>query len=355
MNVPELLAQLDPRALDTLRAVGVFVAATCFFLALRAVLLGQFHRWAARTSTTVDDLVLQAVRTPSLFWCVAGGVDVTLRVSPVSDEVRDVGGRALLVLVILSATLVAANVAGGLVTHVLRRQAPDARVPGLGQAVIKSTILLIGGMIVLNAVGVQIAPLLTALGVGGLAVALALQDTLTNFFAGIHILLERPFHIGHFIKLEDGRDGHVIDIGWRTTRIRTVQDDVVVVPNSKIAGSTIVNFHMPIPRSRVDVPVGVAYGSDPEHVRRVLVEEALAMAGEGGPVLADPPPQALLRAFGDSSLDFQLRLFVDDVANGPPVVDRLLRRLFARFHAEGIEIPFPTRTVLVRREEGAAG
>jgi small-conductance mechanosensitive channel len=206
----------------------------------------------------------------------------------------------------------------------------------------------VGGTVLLNALGVEIAPIITALGVGGLAVALALQDSLTNLFAGIHILLERPFHIGHYIQLEDKREGHVLDIGWRTTRIRTLDDDVIVVPNSKIAGSTIVNYHMPFPRSRVLLRVGVDYASDPRRVREVLVDELQKAARELDILLEDPAPQAYFRTMGDFALEFELRFYVRDIASEERARDEVNHRVFARLRAEGIQIPFPTRTLIVQ-------
>ena len=177
-------------------------------------------------------------------WSLALALAVALGASPLAPEMRQIFTTAILALVILSMTLVGASVAGGAMTLALRRQGADGKVPGLGQAVVKGVVVLIGGMVGLNVMGVEIAPLLTALGVGGLAVALALQDTLTNFFAGLHILLERPYHIGNFIRLDDGQEGLVLDIGWRTTRIRTLADDVIVVPNSRMAGSKIGRAHV---------------------------------------------------------------------------------------------------------------
>lgn len=345
------LPALDPDVLFALRVGGTSLLALTFLLGIRSVLLRQLHRWASRTDNSLDDVVVHAIRTPSLFWAVAGAVDITVRVNVVSPDIQEIVSRALLVVVLLSATLVASNIGGGAITHVLRRQGPEGAVPGLAQVVVRTVVLMLGGMVVLNAMGVEIAPLLTALGVGGLALALALQETLSNFFAGLHILMERPFHIGHFIRLEDGREGHVLDIGWRTTRIRTLDDDVVIVPNSKIAGSTLVNCHMPIPRTRVRLRVVTAYGSDPDHVGRMLLEELAAGGSEWRHLLAEPAPRVLLMRFGDIGLEHELRFFIDDVAAEHNTVDYMNRRIYRRFRAEGLSFPFPTHNVVLHREE----
>lgn len=341
------LPTLSPELAALLRTAGIFLGAVALFFALRALLFRQLHRWSQRTHTAIDDVVVHAMSSPTLFWCVALALDTTVRTSTLTPDVRQVTSRALMVLLVLSITMTAANIAGGALTLLLRRQG-DGSVSGLGQTVVRAIIVTLGFMVLLNALGVEIAPLITALGVGGLAVALALQDTLTNFFAGIHILLERPFHIGNFIELEDRRQGHVMDIGWRTTRIKTLQDDVVVVPNSKIAGSTIVNYHMPIPRSRVELEVGVSYDCDPERVRVILTDELRAAVAVESSILANPPPDALLVRFGASALEFRVRFYVDDISNQTRSLDVAHRRVFARLREEGIEIPFPTTTLHVR-------
>ncbi len=329
------------------RSLTVFVLALAGLLGIRFLIFRRLRAWAAHMPSQLDGRLLKTLATPSIFWCVALAAKVSLDAAPLDIAFQDAIRHSVGVLLMLSTTLIVANVAGIVVTQALRRQSPDGTVPGLGQAVIRTVVFVLGAIIVLNALGVEIAPLLTALGVGGLAVALALQDTLTNFFAGIHILLERPFEIGQFIRLDDGQEGHVLDIGWRTTRIRTQKDDVVVVPNSKMAGSTILNYHMPITRSRLTVSVSVAYDSDVDRVKAVLVDEALQAVAQLDYLLAEPMPEALLIRLGEYALDYQLRFHVRDVVVQGPALDEMNRRVVKRLRAEGIEIPFPVRTVRI--------
>ena len=154
----------------------------------------------------------------------------------------------------------------------------------------KATIWIIGGLVLLSGLGISVTPLLTALGVGGLAVALALQDTLSNFFAGIHLLMERPIRVGDFIRLESGQEGYVEDIGWRTTRIRMLPNNMVIVPNGKLAQSILTNYYLPEPRMAVLIPISVSYHADPDHIERVLVEEASGAIGHLAGLLAEPAP-----------------------------------------------------------------
>jgi small-conductance mechanosensitive channel len=203
--------------------------------------------------------------------------------------------------------------------------------------------------------GISVTPLITALGVGGLAVALALQDTLANLFAGIHILVEKSIRVGDFIKIETGEQGYVDDITWRTTRIRMIPNNIVVIPNNKLSQSIITNFYLPEKVMSLLIPIGVSYSSDPEHVEKVLIEEAKSAIGEvpgllGRPEATDPFVR-FMPGFGDSSLDFTLICKVAEFVDQYPVQHELRKRIFKRFKAEGIEIPFPHRTVYFREEK----
>src|SRR5207245_808248 len=138
-----------------------------------------------------------------------------------------------------------------------------------------------GFLVLLAALGIQITPILTALGVGGLAVALALQDTLSNLFAGAHLLADKPIRVGDYVKVADTVEGYVVDIGWRSTRVRMLQNMVVTIPNKRVAESIITNYDMPDPRLTLLIRVSVDYGSDVELVERLLVDEATRAAGLG--------------------------------------------------------------------------
>jgi small-conductance mechanosensitive channel len=185
--------------------------------------------------------------------------------------------------------------------------------------------------------------------VGGLAVALALQDTLSNLFAGLHLLMDKPIRVGDYVRLETGQEGHVVDIGWRTTRIRMPTNNLVVVPNNKLTQSILTNYSLPAPQMALSIPIGVSYETNPDQVERVLTEEALKAAGHLPGLLAEPAPIVrLIPGFGDSSLNFTLTVQVKDFEDQAPVQHELRKRILKRFHEEKIEIPFPQRMVHLR-------
>ncbi|MBI5419098.1 MAG: mechanosensitive ion channel family protein [Deltaproteobacteria bacterium] len=319
--------------------------------ALRAVALRFLHRFADKTETRIDDILLGSLRTPSAYWCLAIALSVGVAASDLPDRHILYFSKAVQILVIFSMSLAAANLAGTVFTDYIRKTSLPIPTTGLAHGIIKGTILTVGLLIVLSVLGISVAPILTALGVGGLAVALALQDTLANLFAGIHILVEKPIRVGDFIRLETGQEGYVEDITWRTTRLRMLPNNMVVIPNSKIAQSTLTNYYLPEKRMSVLIPVGVSYSSDPEKVETILIEEATKAVGDIPGLLGDPPPFVrFIPGFGDSSLDFTLICQVSEFVDQYLAQHELRKRIFARFKEEGIVIPFPHRTVYLKGE-----
>src|SRR6185436_6083695 len=191
--------------------------------------------------------------------------------------------------VILSATFTVAGVLGALVAAAGERRALGVGVTGLARAAVRVFVLVIGGLILLDVLGVKITPLLTALGVGGLAVALALQDSLSNLFAGVHLLADRPIRVGDYMKIAETIEGYVVDVGWRSTRVRQLANSIAIVPNSAVAKATIINYHLPDPRLVITIRVSVDYASDPDRVEAALVEETQRAVGQVPGLLADPP------------------------------------------------------------------
>jgi small-conductance mechanosensitive channel len=244
-----------------------------------------------------------------------------------------------------SITLRTARAVGRLSPKLLSRIDADVAVTGLARLLLQGSVILVGILVLLQGLGVAVTPLLTALGVGGLAVALALQDTLSNLFAGVHILMEKPFSPGDFIRLNSGLEGWVQDINWRTTRIRTRTQNLVVIPNREIAGTTLLNISMPKSQLRMETTVGVEYSSDPLHVQKVLEEvSAIVMANTEG-ALTLPAPEIHFAKFGPYSLDFTVRFYISAYHLQEPILGALHTAIHGRFRDEQITIPFPIQTL----------
>ena len=342
----ELKRYLVPALAALAAAVGLYLVRN---LAFR--LLG---RWAAKTETRVDDILINAFRLPSVYWIIAISLSVGVQISDLPNRHVFYFGKTIQVLVILSVTVAVAKLAGEIFHDYVQKTGLPIPATGLAHGILKGSIFLVGFLIILSVIGISITPILTALGVGGLAVALALQDTLSNLFAGVHILMEKPIRVGDFVRIETGQEGYVEDITWRTTRLRLLPNNLVVIPNSKIAQSTLTNYHLPEKRMSLLIPVSVSYSSDPDKVEAVLVKETTRAVGEIPGLLGDPAPFVrFIPGFGESSLDFTLICQVGEFVDQYYAQHELRKRIFRRFREEGIEIPFPHRTVYLREHPAA--
>lgn len=334
--------------------LAVAVSTSAALLVLRALGLRFFRRWAEKTETRLDNIFLASLRIPSVYWCVALGLHFGVDMSDLPERQIAFVSRGIEILIVLSATVAVAGMAGAVFSDYIRRS--NLPIPGTGLALglIKGTILVVGFLVILSILGISITPIVTAMGIGGLAVALALQDTLSNLFAGIHVLIEKPIRIGDFIRLETGQEGYVEDITWRTTRIRMLPNNMVIIPNSKVTQTILTNYCLPEKRMSVLIPVSVSYSADPNVVERVLVDEATAAVGTVPGLLGEPAPFVrFIPGFGDSSLDFTLICQVGEFVDQYIVQHELRKRILTRFRDEGIEIPFPHRTVYLKEMDGS--
>jgi len=332
-------------------AVVAIVTASVLLIS-RGIVFRLLHKWADGTETRIDDIVIKALKAPSVFWCIAIGLYTGVAVSELPDKYVLHISKAIYIIIILSITIAASNLSGKLFSDYVQKSNLPIPTSGLAYGILKGTILVLGFLIVLTVLGISITPLITALGVGGLAVALALQDTLSNLFAGIHILMEKAIRVGDFIKLETGQEGYVEDITWRTTRVRMLPNNMVVIPNSKLSQSIVTNYYLPEKRMSLLIPVGVSYSADPEKVERILVEETRKAVGQVPGLLGEPEPFVrFIPGFGESSLDFTLICQVSEFVDQYLAQHELRKRIFRRFKEEGIEIPFPHRTVYMREEK----
>ncbi len=325
--------------------VVALVVVTVAALLFRNALILGFRRWTGQRATE-DSLVLQAIRLPSLLWCVVLGLFVAIEMAELPPRLAVQIHAVLEAAIILSVTMTVAGVLDSLVAAASERRALAVGVTGLFRTSVRLVVLVVGGLVLLSSLGIAVTPILTALGVGGLAVALALQDTLSNLFAGIHLLADKPIRVGDYVRLSaENVEGHVVDVGWRSTRLRMLQNNVVVVPNKRVAESIITNYDLGETRMAVLIRVRVDYDADAELVERLLVDEATRAVGQVDGLLAEPPPSArLIPGFGDYALEFtlacQVRSFVDQFS----VQHELRKRVLKRLRAERIRIPLPTET-----------
>jgi small-conductance mechanosensitive channel len=325
---------------------GAYVAAGVIGpLALRG-LLTRLHRKTERTRWRGSDIVVAFLRLVAP-WCLGVGCAWTAVLSlPLRGTYRDDVNHALLAVIVVVISLGTANVAGAAVHAGASSHAGTSASASIFVSITRAVVWTIGGLVLLNSLGVAITPLLTALGVGGLAVALALQDTLSNLFAGVHILASRKVQPGDFIQLDNGMEGYVEDTNWRNTVIRQLPNNILVVPNATVASSIVTNYHLPERELSVTVPCGVSYESDLEHVERVTIEVGREVMHEVKGGVPEHEPTVRYNTFGGSSISFNAGLRAADISAQALIIHEFIKRLHSRYQKEGIENSSPSETII---------
>jgi small-conductance mechanosensitive channel len=306
---------------------------------------GRLRRRAGGTAWSGDELILGLLRDLAVPLLTLAGLWVAVGELALRPRWHDLSVGLLSAASILVATLIVARLAAEGIRATMVRRTGGGSTASIFVNITRLAILLLGSLLLLDNLGVSIAPLITALGVGGLAIALALQDTLSNLFAGVHILASKKVQVGDFIRLDTGEEGQIVDINWRNTTVQQVQNNQAIIPNAKLAESIIINYFRPYPEMSVTVPVGVAYGSDLDQVERVVKDVGSEVMHEVTGGVETYEPVVRFAKFGESSVDINVILRTREFAQQYVIVSEFVRRLHARFQREGIDIPFPIRTI----------
>lgn len=320
-------------------------------IVLRKIIFIRLSRLAKNTASHIDDIIIEAIKTPFIIWSLMLGIYLALRITSLSPDIVRLSGKTLLVLGIASVTLVLANIC--LKTICLYSQRIDSALPvtSLTQNISRIVIFGVGALIILNVMGISVTPVLATLGVGGLAVALALQDTLANIFAGFYTIVSKQVRLGDYIKLDSGEEGYVTDINWRTTRIKMLPNNEILVPNDKLTKAIITNYCLPDKQMAVLVNLGVHYSSDLEKVERLTCEVAKKVMKEVNGGVPNFEPFIRYHTFGESSIDFTVILRAGEFVDQYLIKHEFVKKLHKRYNEEGIVIPFPIRAINYSQEK----
>jgi small-conductance mechanosensitive channel len=338
---------------------GIFAATFLACWVARRLVLRALKAWSARTGSRVGKVLYEALRGPTLIWALILAVHLAFQGSGLPAKFTHAGANTLLVLWIVSLTLMCMRIVGDLVRY-YGSQIPGAMpVTTLTRNLAQISVVILGGLILLNHFNVSLTPMLTALGVGGLAGALALQDTLSNLFGGFFVAVAGQVRLGDYIKLNTGEEGYVTDIGWRCTTFRALAHNLIIVPNAKLAQAIVTNYYLPEKRMSASFAVTVGYECDPDAVEQVLAEVLMEAAGKVPGMLPEPAPSvAFDPGFGEAGMGFTANFHVAEFASQFSVRNELRKRVLRRFRAGGIAIPYPARTVYLRgsgRKRGRPG
>jgi small-conductance mechanosensitive channel len=342
-----IMNQLVDKLSQALPALAMIALGFLAGMIMERVIFVRLTKAVGKTKWEGGNILISSIHGMVLIWCLIAGAHAALYNLPLTATLFHFLQESLVILSIFTATVVVARIAAGFINLYSQGAAGILPSISISSNISKLVIYIVGLMVALQTLGISIAPILTALGVGGLAVALALKDTLANLFSGLHILLSQQLKPTDYIKMHTGEEGYVADITWRNTTIRTMSGNMIIVPNANLAAVSITNFHLPAKDVPVRVEVAVSYENDLDQVERTALAVASEVAAEMGH--PDFAPVVRYHAFGDAGVNFTVIMRAKEFADQYLVTHEFLKRLHRRFRAEGIEIPLPVGTVPVKK------
>jgi small-conductance mechanosensitive channel len=309
------------------------------------------RRFVSFTKTDVDDRIIDIIHRPIYFTIIIIGCTFAVIYMQPPSKVIFYANGTLYTLVAILWTITIIKLANALIEHFIYKVSDatglSREIVPLAENVFKIAMVVGLFIVILSIWQINITPLLASAGIVGIAIAIAAKDTLANFFGGISVFIDRPYKIGDYVDLDSGERGEVVEIGIRSTRMKTRDDILVTIPNSLIANSKIINESAPIPHFRVRIPIGVSYGSDIDLVEKVLLETA----ANNSNVQSEPSPRVRFREFGDSALLFELLCWAKEPALRGLTIHQLNSEIYKKFNESGITIPFPQRDVHLYKKD----
>jgi small-conductance mechanosensitive channel len=307
------------------------------------VIFNRIKSFVIKRQIPGSEIIFQSLHRMTFIWFVLAGFFWAILSSPVKPGIANVLQKIITIILLYSVTLVLARLTAGFVNLFVQRT--EGVSTSLLSNLAKTIVLVLGTLILLQTVGIEITPIVTTLGIGGLAVGLALQDTLANLFSGFYLVISKQVRAGDYVKLDDGHQGYVTDINWRNTTIKEISNNVIIVPNSKLASAIFTNYHLPAKEITLTMNVGVSYDSDLELVEKVTIEVAKEVMQEIAPELIQIEPYLRFHTFNDFSIDYTLYMRVSEYFDQRIGKHLLVKKLHKRYQQEGIEIPFPIQYV----------
>ena len=309
----------------------------------------RLYRLISQSSRPYLQIFVDSAKFPAFLWLLLLAAYLALVFSHPSPSIVSLSGKILLSLVILSVTSVIANTVVAVIKTQAQRANTTTQVTSLMQNLAGVLIYVLGILLILYNLDIQITPILATLGIGGLAVALALQSTLADLVSGFYISASRQIRIGDFVKLESGEEGYVTDISWRATQIQMIPKNIILVPNEKLAKLIVTNYHLNTKELLVQLEIGVHYNSDLERVEKVTLDVAREILREYSSG-KEWEPYMRYHTFSDFSVNFTVFINAREVLDGIRIKHEFIKRLHKRYKDEGIVIPFPIAAINYEQE-----
>jgi len=321
-----------------LRAVATVAGAYLVGRLLNRFIARHLARLASGSHGPWDDIIVSELRTYVPLWSVLLGLRVSLAYWPIPEKWLHFAATAISVVGFASVTFALAGVATRLVGTYGPRAVPGVPVSGLTRNIIRMIVIIGGLLVVLNELGIEIRPMLAALGVGGLAVALALQEPLANLFAGLFVSLAGQVRIGDHVRLDSGVEGKIVDFNWRSTWLEIPGGSVAVVPNSKLSQSIVTNFNLPNPELAIPIDFTIRFEEDPVRAERTAIEVAHAVMRDTPGAATKFEPTVRFHTFADLGLKGTVTLRASTWGDQGLIRHRFVVAMHDRFRTDGIEL-----------------
>lgn len=329
---------------EDIRFLVIFIS-TIVLVIISRFILKRFIKIISGKKKKYEEYVLKQLSKPFYALIFFIGTYIALRSFTYSFYDQTLIDGIFFSIVVLVSALFVSRIITVLMIGWLKLKRGFERAPQLINKIITIIIFVFALIIIIDYFQYDITPLIAGVGLGALAIGLALQSTLANFFAGVHLLSDRPINVGDFIELDADTSGYVEDIGWRSTRIRMLTDNLLIIPNGKLAESNIINYSMPKQDVSIWIPCGVSYESDLKKVEKVTLEVAKEIQQNVDGAVKDFPPGFRYKEFGDSNINFITILQVTEPIKRFVVRHKFIKALKERFDKEGIEISWPIRKI----------
>ncbi len=323
----------------------IILIGTIIFVTISYFVLKLIVKKISGGKKSYAQFILKQLSIPVLFLVFIIGLYSALKNLSGLNEYYLVIDGAFFIIMTLIIALLTSRIITVITMGWLKVRRGFKRTPGLLNKAISIIIFIIAVAVILAYFEIDITPLIAGVGLGALAIGLALQSTLSNFFAGVHLISDRPINVGDFIELDEKTSGIVEDIGWRSTRIRMLTDNLLIIPNGKLADSNIINYSMPKEDFAIWIPCGVAYESDLKKVEKVTLQVAKEIQKTVPGAVKDFEPIFRYREFGDSNINFIIIIRVEEPLARFVVRNEFIKALKKRFDEEKIEISWPIRKI----------
>lgn len=327
-----------------LQAVLVGVGSLAVLGLIKKLLWRKLTSWAKQTSVEWDDILIQKLNAPVRLLLVAASISIGFQMAPDEVQAMSALNMGLKILFILLIVWLIDRILGVFVRHGIKNPNLTASTKSLIVSVMKLLLYSLFLLISLDTLGISITPILASLGVGSVAIALALQDTLSNLFSGIYIFLDKPISLDDYVKIDD-TEGFVQKVGWRSTHVELTSGNVVIFPNTKVSSSVITNFYLPSKECNLTVNIGVGYNSDLNKVERIVLETANHVLANTLGAVRNFEPTVRFMNFGDSCIDCTVTLRALTALDRGLIRHEFIKAIHVNFKREGIDIPFPQRVV----------